>query len=287
METLEFVETMTERLEKSKLNWTVRKEGLVTTSGIIVPEKIAIVREDTNTILGVHSDSYTPYQNSELFDLLDKVSKQSGLPLHNSGLFNGGEKVYVQLKSNDLNLPGDRIEGFITGINSFDGSTALGFGNSSLTISCMNTFWGSYRQIETKIKHSTSIHNRIDMVLRQLDILIDNEVHNFKYIKKFGDVGVTDMVRDLVIRKLFDLEKEERLDSPDISTNKKNKMGRFYVDLSKEIATKGDTLWGLFSGVTRYTTHSMKKSDNTVSKIFGIAGTKDRETWKMFTELVS
>lgn len=287
METLEFTQTMTERLQKSGLDWTVRKEGLVTNSGIVVPEKIAIVREDTNTVLGIHSDGYLPYQNSELFDLLDKVSRQSGLPLHSSGVFGGGEKVFVQLKSKDLTLPGDRVEGYITGINSFDGSTSLGFGNSSLTISCMNTFWKAYRQLETKVKHSGSLPQRIEMILKQLDVLIEDEQYNFDCIKKFGEVKVSDDVRDLVIRKLFDIKREDRLDSPDMSTNKKNKMGRFYMDLTNEIDTKGDTLWGLFSGVTRYTTHSMKKGDNTVSKIFGTAGTKDREVWKMFTELVS
>ena len=45
------------------------------------------------------------------------------------------------------------------------------------------------------------------------------------------------------------------------STILKNKLSRFHIDLNGEIAQKGDNLWGLFSGVTKYTTHSLTKDD--------------------------
>jgi len=57
-------------LDKTNLNWSVRQEDIQTTSGIIVPNKKALVRDDTNTIVGLHSDGYQPYQNHELMDLL-------------------------------------------------------------------------------------------------------------------------------------------------------------------------------------------------------------------------
>ena len=50
-------------LDKTNLNWTVRQEELQTISGISIPNKKAIVREDNNAIVGVHSDGYQPYQN--------------------------------------------------------------------------------------------------------------------------------------------------------------------------------------------------------------------------------
>jgi len=120
-------------LNKVGLNWTVREESITTESGIIVPKSKAIIREDTNTVLSVHGDGYFPYQNHQMVDLLDKVSQQVGLPIHKGGYFGGGEKVYLQLKSNDLKLGNDRVEGFITGVNSFDGSTSLAFGPSNIT----------------------------------------------------------------------------------------------------------------------------------------------------------
>ena len=91
-------------LNQTRLNWSVRTENLQTSSGIIIPDKIGIIREDDSTVLGIHSSGYVPYQNEQMMELLYKVSNKTGLEIHSGGLFNGGGKVYVQLKSDDLRL---------------------------------------------------------------------------------------------------------------------------------------------------------------------------------------
>jgi len=85
---------------------------------------------------------------------------------------------------------------------------------------------------------------------------------------------------------MFDLEKEERLDSENLSTYKKNRIEEFTFDMNGELTQKGDNLWGMFSSVTKYTTHSMNKKDNTENKIFGVVGKKEREIWNSLVELV-
>jgi hypothetical protein len=147
--------TKQEMLEKTGLNWKVNTEGVQTVSGILIPDRIALVRDDTKKVLGIHTEAYDPYQNDELLELLFKIAQQSGLKVHTGGCFKGGEKVWFQLKSNDLVLPNDRIEGYVSGFNSFDGRTSLAFGNASITVSCQNTFWRGYRQVETFIPNET------------------------------------------------------------------------------------------------------------------------------------
>ncbi len=273
-------------LTKSKLNWTVRTEPLQTTSGILLPDKIGIIREDTLVPLGDHKKGYEPYQNHELLELLFQISHKTGLDLHSGGYFGNGEKVWFQLKSDDLRLGNDKINGYVTGFNSFDGSTALSFGNSNRTVSCMNTFWLVYRSMTSKMKHSATMRAKIEDVLINIDKLVQEEKDNFRKIKQMSEVQMTKEVKEMVVRKLFDLTKEEKLDSDEISTNKKNKLIKFDTDFSKEIADKGNTNWGLFSSVTRYTTHSMKKTDNTEAKIFGAIGKKEREIWHMLTDAI-
>jgi hypothetical protein len=39
------------------------------------------------------------------------------------------------------------------------------------------------------------------------------------------------------------------------------------MDMKGELDQKGDNLWGLFSGVTKYTTHSLSKGDNSENKM--------------------
>lgn len=280
-------ETRTESiLDKVNLNWTVRTEKVQTESGVEMPDYRAIIRNDTNVALSIRSDSYYPYQNHELLELLDRVSKKTGLPIHTGGSFGNGERVYIQLKSNNLTLGSDRIEGFITGVNSFDGSTSLAFGNSSITISCQNTFFAAMREVANKVRHTANMLGRIDEICRTLEGSLEKEKKMFDNIKKLSEVRMDEKAKDLVIRALFNIDKAVDLkDREAISTQAFNKINTFYADLNGEVSQKGDNLWGLFSGVTKYTTHSISKgADSTEKKLFGIYGNRERE---IFTELVS
>ena len=277
---------ITELLNQTGLNWKVRTEGVQTESGIELPN-IALVREDNNAILGVHSNGYVPYQNDQLLELLDRVSNQTGLPIHKGGMFGDGAKVFIQLKSNNLTLGTDRVEGFVTGINSFDGSTSLGFGPSNITISCQNTFWGAYRSLNAKVRHTKNMVVKIDDICRDIEGVLHEEKVMFDNIVKLSETRFDDLIKDRVTKTLFNIPREVNLnDSDAISTVTQNKLSRFYIDLNGELQEKGDNLWGLFSGITKYTTHSISKGDNTENKMFGTYGNREREIFSKLVELV-
>jgi phage/plasmid-like protein (TIGR03299 family) len=274
-------------LNETNLNWTVREESLTTQSGIIIPKQKAIVRDDTNEVLSIHGEGYYPYQNHQLIELLDKVSQQSGLPIHRGGLFGNGEKVFIQLKSNDMKLGNDRIEGYITGINSFDGTTSLAFGPSNITISCQNTFFGAFRSMDTKVRHTKNMVMRVEDICRGLEKVIDEESKMFDDIKILSETRMTKQNEDWVTRVLFNIEREVDLNNEkQVSSVTRNKLNRFYVDLNGELKEKGDSMWGLFSGVTKYTTHSMNKGDNSENKMFGTYGNRERHIFKQLVEMV-
>lgn len=274
-------------LEDLGLNWKVSKEPIQTVSGISIPGKVAIIRSDDNSELGIHGENYDPYQNHELLELLHQIGGQTGLEVHSGGSFKGGAKVWFQLKSNDLNLNGDKIKGFISGFNSFDGSSSLGFGNSTKTVSCQNTWWAAYREVNTKLRHSTSMRPRIDDMLKRIDIVLEEEKKLFQEITMLSETAYTQTQKDLVMGLLFDMAKSDTVGGEvELSTRKKNQIESFENDLAKEVLQKGDSLWGLFSGVTRFTTHSMKKTDNTEAKMFGRTGVKERKIFKELVEMV-
>jgi phage/plasmid-like protein (TIGR03299 family) len=274
-------------LNQTNLNWTVREESLTTQSGIIIPKQKAIVRDDTNEVLSIHGEGYYPYQNHQLIELLDKVSQQSGLPIHRGGSFGDGQKVFIQLKSNDLKLGNDKIEGYITGINSFDGTTSLAFGPSNITISCQNTFFGAFRSMDTKVRHTKNMIMRVDDICRGLEQVVEEESKMFEDIKILSETRMTKQNEDWVTRTLFNIMREVDMNNEEqVSSVTRNKLSRFYVDLNGELKEKGDNLWGLFSGVTKYTTHSMNKGDNSENKMFGTFGKREREIFTKLVELV-
>lgn len=278
---------VTELLDKTGLNWNVRTEGITTESGIILDGYKAIVRDDTNVPLSVRSDEYYPYQNHELIELLDKVSGQTGLEIHGGGSFKDGARVFIQLKSNDMRLGNDKIEGYLTGINSFDGSTSLAFGPSNITISCQNKFFAAFRELQSKVRHTKNMVVRIDEICRSLENVLEEEKKVFESIKRLSETSFDSIIKDSVTKKLFNIKKDVDLNDEDaVATITRNKLSRFYVDLNGEIQGKGDNLWGLFSGITKYTTHSLTKDDNTESKMFGVYGKRELAIFNDLVEMV-
>jgi len=274
-------------LEDLGLNWTVSKEPIQTVGGVAIPDKFGIMRSDNESVLGIHGPNYDPYQNHELLELLHQIGGQTGLQIHSGGNFNGGGKVWFQLKSEDLKLGGDKIKGYISGFNSFDGSTSLGFGNSTTTVSCSNTWWAAFREVNTKLRHSKSMRPRLDEMLQKIDIVLEEEQKLFQEIVMLSETAFDKTQKDLVTQLLFSMSTEDVLgDREDLSTRKQNQISDFEADLRTEVATKGENLWGLFSGVTRFTTHSMKKTDNTQGKMFGQTGVKERRIFKELVEMV-
>jgi phage/plasmid-like protein (TIGR03299 family) len=289
------MEKIQELLETTNLNWSVNECPVYTTIGdqqILIEDKKALVRSDTSKVLSVMSESYHAFQNSELMELLDKVSNITGLQLVKGGSFKEGARVYTQFKSNDLNLTNangmpDRVKGYITGINSFDGSTSLAFGPSNVTISCMNSFFAAFREMDTKVRHTRNMNIRIDMIARGLEGMVEQEKIMFDDILKLSETRFDDVIKDSVMKSLFNIKPDVDMnDTEATSTQLKNKLNRFYIDLNGELQEKGDNLWGLFSGVTKYTTHSISKGDNTEAKMFDTYGKREKQIFKDLVALV-
>jgi len=279
-------------LDQTNLNWTVKESPIFTNfqdSVLPIADKKALIREDDHTILGLHSEGYVPFQNYEMLELLDKVSQQTGLPIHKGGLFGNGKKVYIQLQSHEFKIQNvggvwDTISGYVTGINSFDGSTSLSFGPSTKTISCQNTFFGAYKEMGTKIRHTKNMGVKIDEVCRRIEGVLVEERNNFDNIKRMSETSFEMNTLDSVIRTMFDLDRDVDLkDTDKLSGVTRNKLSRFYIDLNGELREKGNNVWGLMSGVTKYTTHSVVKGDNSEKKMFGSTGNRER---KIFSDLV-
>ena len=273
-------------LEQAGLNWSANKEVLQTQSGIIT-DSVAIVREDTQKILGVHKNSYEVFQNQQMADMLFQLSDKANLPIHSAGSLNGGAKVFIQLKTEDLNLSyGDKVKGYLTAVNSFDGSTSLAFGHSHLTISCQNTFFGAYRNLSSKIKHTKSMVIKIEDLIKDAEQIRIEEKANFETIKKLSEVQMSDKWVDEVLKGLFNVSLADvKEDADTISTRNKNNIIRFKDALAQETAYKGNTLWGLFSGVTKYTTHFIGDGKED-TKMFGSVAQKERKLFEQFAEVV-
>jgi hypothetical protein len=60
-------------LDKFGLNWKVGKEPLCLPNGSVTPF-FGVVRKDNNAVFATCKESYTPFQNSELAEMLIRLS---------------------------------------------------------------------------------------------------------------------------------------------------------------------------------------------------------------------
>lgn len=250
-----------ELLDKFALNWKVEKTPLLLPNGQSTPY-FALVRDDNGGILNSVKDSYIPFQNNELADLIIKIADKGGYDIHSGGEFNGGSKLYLQLLSgNEINGIGEnksKVTGFVTGINSHDGTTALKWGNVNFTICCRNTFAAATKQLQQSAKHTTSIHQKVEDYLRQIEGIVKHEETIFS---KFITMAETPTTSEEIRKVVMEITKVDTLLTPSqaadqYTTYQVNRTNELLESIATEMRSKGQTRWGLFSGVTHYTSHT-------------------------------
>lgn len=249
-------------LDKYGLRWEVEKQPLLLPCGTETPF-FGIVRADNSHTFSTCKGSYVPYQNSELGELLIRISEKGGYNIHSGGAFNGGAKVFLQLDTGNtlkgIGSNNDLVKGFVTGINSHDGTNSLRWGSSNITISCQNTFAAAARDLSNRVRHTASMHDRVDDYLRQVEGIVEAEKTLFERFRRLATIPVSreDIMKVTKSITGVDVSINERQAMEKYSTISLRKTKDLLESIDSEMTQKGDTLWGLFSGVTHYTSHKM------------------------------
>jgi phage/plasmid-like protein (TIGR03299 family) len=134
--------TAAEAITAAGLDYEVQLTPVATCDGLTVEGKRAVVRYDTQDVLGIVSDRYVPVQNRQAFGFLDAVVADGGLRYHTAGALGKGERIWLLAK-----LPGhirvkgsdDTVDRHLLLSNSHDGSTALRVYFTPIRVVCQNT----------------------------------------------------------------------------------------------------------------------------------------------------
>jgi len=290
-ENIELVSTI---LDKFGLRWSVSKQPLMLPDGSETPY-MAVVRDDNNAVFTTCKEGYTPYQNSELAELLVRISDKTGYEIHSGGMFNGGGKVYIQLNTgNEIKGLGNNrttVKGFVTGINGHDGTTSLKWGSVNFTICCQNTFAAARGSLQNTARHTSAIHDRVETSIREIVSVTKVEQSIFDTFIKLSQIPVTKDNIKAVVKSVTGVDVDTpRSKAEEIySAYSVNRSGELLQSISSELLVKGETLWGLFSGVTHYTSHvvPVPKRENArlESKYVGNGSNIDNNIYEMVTKM--
>jgi phage/plasmid-like protein (TIGR03299 family) len=136
---------MTQTYMGSNLQWEAEMRPLYfpDTSGNFVraTNKNAVVHSDWGNVLGIVSDNYEVFQNSDLFGKIDPLVQEQVVNIENTGFLAKGERVYIQARmSQEYSVLGEQYGAFITLTNAHNGRQRAGLGVSMVRIVCENTF---------------------------------------------------------------------------------------------------------------------------------------------------
>ncbi|HEV8003906.1 MAG TPA: DUF932 domain-containing protein [Planctomycetaceae bacterium] len=120
--------TAEEAIDAADLNYDVALTPMTTIDGQPIPDRRAVVRSDSSSVLGVVGKSYQPVQNRQCFGFLDAVVGDGRLRYHTAGALGQGERVWMLAKLPDeirVKDSDDVTEQFLLLSNSHDGSSSL------------------------------------------------------------------------------------------------------------------------------------------------------------------
>jgi phage/plasmid-like protein (TIGR03299 family) len=95
---LETPATAEAAIEAAGLNYDVVLSPMTTVDGQTIPDRKAVLRCDSKTVLGVVGKSYQPVQNRQCFGFLDSVVADGRLRYHTAGSLGQGERVWMLAK---------------------------------------------------------------------------------------------------------------------------------------------------------------------------------------------
>ena len=234
---------------------------------IIVPEKTAIINQDTLQILGIAGKNYHLVKNEEIFTSFDKAISQSNIDVTDAEakvmFSNGGAKTMVEYKfpQHKINVGiNDETILRIVARNSYDGSWSFSSQTGGYRLVCMN---GQVMGVDISCysnKHCSTLD--VDIAAKKLTSAIDTFCEQGKMWNEWSKTKVTDDYVYANICLMF--KKSDELKNGMFHQDAfKNKSIKTVWDMWKKDSSKlGKNKWAFYNAMTEWATHTKTKENS-------------------------
>jgi len=240
-----------ELLTASKTNWTVSKRPLFGPNGEVTPG-YGIFRDDSQDCLGLVGGKYTITQNSEVIDMLLDAAGVVNIPAVRGGYLGKGERIYYQFQLPEVTIGGSKNMRYLTGLTAHDGLTKIGFGTTNVVVVCQNTFFQAFKDCEA-VKHTPNHKEKLNGIINSLKLSLTAEEFMIERMVKLSNIVIPSKIDDDF---LFDI-----IGGNEEATRSVNRLNDLKAAISTEYNTHGETAYGLFNAVTRFTNHMTPYKD--------------------------
>lgn len=275
------------------LNYDVKKVPLfINRKGLhAIDGRSAIVRTDTNQVLGVVSSKYPEISPMEKFKMFDEFAKEGIIDFVGGGS-NAG-RIYVQARiPNSMNVnpdKGDIIEKRITFHSSYDGSLSNEISLDMLRLVCTNGLTVNSKEWISKFKNSKNVMSKFDAATLMIEGAVneyrnlDQLIHATTQTREFNDRELKRFVEMVLPNTSTDKEPSTRL------LNRRTLLEEaIHTGVGQDVIDRM-TAYKLLQGATYFTNHILsEEADDAFSYIsFGNGATINRRALNLATEAIS
>lgn len=263
----------------TSLAWDVQEKPLYNQEGQQIEGYKRLVHSETNNTLNICKNSYTPVLNEQLTELAQTLADNHGFDLKGYASFKEGRKVIAYLENkNTKQLAGFPSSDYLILGNSHDGSSSFFVGASNYLYRCENMFTSTKQQ--WKLPHRKGVGAQLDNIADAYDLYYNEKTGMYEQLEDFAAMSVTPKEIAGCVDYLLDAES-----SGDMSTRMQNIRAQIGESIQTECEELGNNAFGLFNGVTHYTTHSLN-GKNVFGNPFGHANKLNRRAFEYCTELL-
>ena len=273
------ITSIEEALDASNLNFIAETSEIMSpTHGVFAPDHRMIIRADSNDVLGVVGQKYTPIQNSLAMSFMDTIVKREGFHYSSAVSKDNGAVsiITAQSERSEAIRVGDEVAREIKLVNGFNGKVGFGVEFSMLRLVCTNGMVSGERESVIRFKHTIHVHNRMETALRVFDESVSFHEEFIRMSKLLAQKAADKTMVEKFLNGLYS----------DAKQNEKKK--EIITDLfQRGQGNKGETLWDLYNGATEYVDHFHGVDENrTEFSTFGAGDKLKKKAWNLAMELV-
>lgn len=239
------------------LEWEIETKPIHIPGQTNVAQK-ALVRSDNGELLGIRSKHYYPVFNRDLEAIKERILKTEGFTFKGHQEFQGGKRIlsFYENKCDNLTICGEDVKDYLIIGNSSDASSKLFVGTSNYMFRCENQFSEKIRAYERRHDRPFNINDiRIEEIIETYEI---GRKDLYGKMEQLQSVEANmEIIHALAVKLLKTEKRTDRIGTSEMIKNTPQHV-QFLKCIETEIRDLGPTLWGVFNGVTRYTSNHLK-----------------------------
>lgn len=279
---------------KNAFEWDIKQTPIYDANGNVIKGYKEITRDDDDSTIAVMKNSFTPMTTSEFTDTVERVAGQIGADIAGYEDWHAGDNmgkrkhiITAQIRlTNDVQIAGSRMDGFMTIGCGFDGNRSFFVAHSQEFLRCTNQFSQLISDFTSRLTRNNLL--RVEDIINNISLYTEYEKKLYDNMQKMLNVKVDEKLLQECVARLAKLTLEERLDKSLISTQKANKIDDIMCSMRTEMADIGNNALGIFNGATYYSSHIMNsRSENYFGNLFGAKGEVNKIAYDFCSELIN